>query len=336
MGRVGESREMSVWRRSLSAWPKSPTRFPKRPSTRAMAKGAAKKAVSQLRAGTAKLRREAAGRPEGPCQQWVIDRLHAHGPRSVSFAGCAWLLTYHFGVGAEIQRRFDTSPMVFLGASSGAVTAAALACGVPCEEALRVTIEAAARVQHRKVGPAFKMTQVLTEALDGALPEDAHERVFRKAYFSVTELPRFKNRLLPERPLHDRGELLSLIRGSCYIPVYYERPVFHRFRPYLDGGVTDNLPTLDRGTVRVCPWGTGVNGVADIMPELAPPLRRVLFPELETLQALFDAGQRDARAYFDAHLGEHDAPAESYIQELGHVKPVDDMPDVERRVRLVR
>lgn len=224
-------------------------------------------------------------------------------PSSVSFAGCAWLVAYHFGVGASLQGRGWLEGKVLLGASSGALVAAALAAGLDAEHCYEETRACILRFAHRPLGPAGLMTAIVRDALERVLPEDAHERVHGRFFASVTELPSFRSHLMPNDPLRDKRDLVSLVLASCYIPLYYERPAFWRGRPYLDGGLRNNQPVLDASTLTVAPFRTvsplrrKARSTAEISPQRQPSAWHSLLPSRSGLDALFEQGRRDADAY---------------------------------------
>jgi hypothetical protein len=215
---------------------------------------------------------------------------------SISFAGCAWLVAYHFGVGASLQRRGLLEGAVLLGASSGALVAAALAAGLDATRCYEETVACTLRVMHRPLGPAGSMTSIVRDALERLLPEDAHRRVHGRFLASVTCIPRLRSHLMPKDRLHDKRDLISLVLASCYIPLYYERPALWRGRPYLDGGLRNNQPVLDSSTLTISPLRAGAIEPA-IYPHRAPPAWRSLLPHRRTLDALFEQGVRDGDAF---------------------------------------
>ncbi len=215
---------------------------------------------------------------------------------SISFSGCAWHCAFHFGVTTQLQKYFDTSKIAFLGASSGAMSAAAAACNIDGSTSFRLLRQAAEKNKHRKIGPFGQMSKILLEAMESLTPDplpEIHERLF----ISVTELPSFRNKLLPNKPLDSRAELFKIIQASTYIPLYYEQPAVYNGRPYLDGGITNNQPILNRQTVRVSPYKSESSSV-DLHPRFHPPYTNALFPKLEILDRLFEEGQQDGEVFF--------------------------------------
>jgi hypothetical protein len=219
-------------------------------------------------------------------------------PQSFSFSGCAWLVAYHFGVGRVLQRRTDTSRHVYLGTSSGAIAAAVLAVGVDCDDAFGRLISLAHAASTRRLGPAGLMSRFVRTSLEDLIPEQGHQALFGRLHVSVTELPRVRNRILPRAPFASREELICVILASCYIPLYYERPVLLGGRPYVDGGLTDNQPVLGASTITVSPTGASRGRARiDITPARPPALRHALLPDPEVMIDVYDAGRADAELF---------------------------------------
>ncbi len=217
---------------------------------------------------------------------------------SISFSGCAWHVAYHFGVTTQIQKYFDTKQIKFLGASSGAMCAAVAACDIDGNEAFQFLHEAASQWQHRRIGPFGNMSKIINDAFEKLTPTSLPDDLYSRLFISVTELPTFRNKLLPDRPLADRAELFKIIRASTYIPLYYEKPAMYKGRAYIDGGLTNNQPILDRSTIKISPYKTETRAV-DLHPNYHAPYTDALFPKLELLERLFADGQRDGKVYFE-------------------------------------
>ncbi len=215
-------------------------------------------------------------------------------PAAISFAGCAWLLPYHLGAAQGVSRFIALDQPYYLGASSGAIAAVACAAGLAPHDVFEQTLRSAARHGKARLGPFGRMSALVHHALDTMLPGDAHERVAGRFFASVTTLPTLRNRLEPRTKLQSRRELIELVLASCYIPLYYERVAFFRGLPHLDGGASDVLPVREAATLTVSPMPS--HG-AHITPRTKHSYLRVLFPEPQTLRALFADGERDASEF---------------------------------------
>jgi len=218
--------------------------------------------------------------------------------RSISFAGCAWLLTYQMGVAKFIQENLQTHTMQFLGASSGAAVALMLVAGGNFDGALQSALDFARHSKTRLFGPVGKMSHYLMTGLKTHLPKDAFRKAENRLFISVTELPFLKNKLLPAANTQSNEDLLRMVLASCYIPLYYEKPVVMGGRLYIDGGLTNNIPVLGPETIRVSPKPSWHRGGFHIFPQEEPRTLHAFFPDLKVMEALFQQGIDDARSFF--------------------------------------
>jgi hypothetical protein len=218
---------------------------------------------------------------------------------SLSFCGCAWLFTYHLGVGAALTRSCDFTGTKFLGASSGAIAAVALASGVDMLAGLELALSLVKDARRRWLGPVGKMTRYVSQGLMRILPDDAFQKVDQRVICSVTRLPTFKNELLPLSGLTDNRQLVQRVLASCYIPLYYEKPIFIGRKAYLDGGATNNMPRLNGSTVTVSPTPSLQSSRVDIGPLIEPAFRYALFPKTSVLRDLYQKGEEDGMKYLD-------------------------------------
>ena len=77
------------------------------------------------------------------------------------------------------------------------------------------------------------------------LPSDIHDRVQDRLFVSMTSL-RLRNVLVSR--FHDSDDLRAALTASCFLPLFSgsKVPVF-RGQRFLDGGLTNQLPTLNQG-----------------------------------------------------------------------------------------
>lgn len=227
---------------------------------------------------------------------------------SISFCGCAWLMSYHLGVIDAAREVCDLSRTKFLGASSGSLAAILAASGIQTADALDFIITMARDAESRWFGPFGRMSRTVAAGLRRLMPEDTYLRVQGRVYISVTRLPTLRNLLLPERELRSNEELLHIALASCYIPLYYERPVFYGGFPALDGGASDNVPQLDAHTVLVSPSPSAQRKRVDIFPKEEPPLLTSLLPRVKVVERLFEQGREDGREFFTTTLAARARP----------------------------
>lgn len=109
--------------------------------------------------------------------------------------------------------------------------------------------------------PKFDIQRLLCEGLEKVLPEDAHLKCNGKLHVSLTRVRDGKNVIISE--FSSRDELMQVIQCSSWIPLFSGiLPPMVRGVRYMDGGFSDNLPTLDENTITVSPFC----GESDICP----------------------------------------------------------------------
>ncbi|XP_056640090.1 1-acylglycerol-3-phosphate O-acyltransferase Pnpla3-like isoform X2 [Diorhabda sublineata] len=184
---------------------------------------------------------------------------------NLSFAGCGFLGIYHVGVACCFRKY---APQLLLdkisGASAGAIAACCLICDLPIgdmtSDVLRVTTDARSR-SLGAFSPSFNINKLLLENLEKFLPQDAHIKCTGKLHVSLTRVCDGKNVVVSQ--FDTREELIQVLLASAFIPLFSGLipPKFKGYR-YMDGGYSDNLPTLDENTITVSPFC----GESDICP----------------------------------------------------------------------
>lgn len=188
-----------------------------------------------------------------------------NGKMNLSFAGCGFLGIYHVGVAACFKKY---APHLLVdkisGASAGAVAACCLLCDLPLGEITSDVLRMVREARMRTLGPfspSFNVQTVLMEGLQKVLPDDAHIRVSGKLHISLTRVYDGKNVIVSQ--FNSKEDLLQALMASAFVPIFsgFLPPRFHGVR-YMDGGFSDNLPTLDENTITVSPFC----GESDICP----------------------------------------------------------------------
>lgn len=184
---------------------------------------------------------------------------------NLSFAGCGFLGIYHIGVGVCLQKY---APHLLLhkisGASAGAIAACCLLCDLPIGVVASDMLNLIREARHRTLGPfspCCNVQEYLSNNLNKVLPDDAHLKVNGKLHISLTRISDGKNVLVSQ--FDSKDDLLQALLASAFVPVFsgFFPPMFHGER-YIDGGFSDNLPTLDENTITVSPFC----GETDICP----------------------------------------------------------------------
>nr|CAI5829963.1 unnamed protein product [Callosobruchus analis] len=184
---------------------------------------------------------------------------------NLSFAGCGFLGIYHVGVACCFRKY---APHLLLnkisGASAGAIAACSLICDLPVGDMTSDVLRVCAEARKRSLGafsPSFNINRLLLENLEKFLPDDAHIRCSGKLHVSLTRVHDGKNVVISS--FDSREELIQCLLASAFIPFFSGLipPKFRGVR-YMDGGYSDNLPTLDENTITVSPFC----GESDICP----------------------------------------------------------------------
>ncbi|XP_071644960.1 1-acylglycerol-3-phosphate O-acyltransferase Pnpla3 isoform X2 [Temnothorax longispinosus] len=184
---------------------------------------------------------------------------------NLSFAGCGFLGIYHVGVAVCFKKY---APHLLLnkisGASAGAIAACCLLCDLPLGEMTSNVLRVAREARQRTLGPfspSFNVQEILLDSLRKFLPDDAHIRVNGKLHISLTRVYDGKNVIVSQ--FNSKEDLLQALLATSFVPLFSGLlpPRFHGIR-YMDGGFSDNLPTLDENTITVSPFC----GESDICP----------------------------------------------------------------------
>ncbi|XP_034936262.1 1-acylglycerol-3-phosphate O-acyltransferase Pnpla3 isoform X2 [Chelonus insularis] len=173
---------------------------------------------------------------------------------NLSFAGCGFLGIYHVGVAVCFKKY---APHLLLdkisGASAGAIAACCLLCDLPLGTMVGNVLKLVKEARRKTLGPFSPSFNYL--------PDDAHIRVSGKLHISLTRVYDGQNVIVSQ--FNSREDLLQALLASSFVPIFSGLlpPRFHGIR-YMDGGFSDNLPTLDDNTVTISPF----SGESDICP----------------------------------------------------------------------
>eukprot|EP00752_Nemacystus_decipiens_P001446 g1423.t1 len=183
-----------------------------------------------------------------------------------SFTPGGLLFPYHLGVAKCLEiEGFLASDTPLAGSSAGALAAAVVGCGLDIDTASELS--SAVFDDCRTGGTAFRLKEVVKEALEGALPSNAHEIMNNRegaVTVGVTQLfPKPKGVFVSE--FESREDLIEVLLGSCHVPFWFSaRPYMQvRGKATVDGffGVpraqfgAPDIPTADE-VVRVTVFPT--------------------------------------------------------------------------------
>ncbi|XP_071955679.1 patatin-like phospholipase domain-containing protein 2 [Antedon mediterranea] len=182
----------------------------------------------------------------------------------VSFAGCGFLGVYHIGVASAFRQYAPHLITKSCGASAGALAACILACDMELGSITQDVLNMARQARSRTLGPlhpSFNVQKILKDGLLRVLPDDAYKKVSGRIFISLTRLSNRKNVIISE--FESNEDLIQVLLCSAFIPFYSGIiPPSYKGVKYVDGGISDNLPSLGEGTITVSPF----SGESDICP----------------------------------------------------------------------
>ncbi|CAL6427981.1 unnamed protein product [Bathycoccus prasinos] len=231
---------------------------------------------------------------------------HAH----VSLCGGGFRTWYHLGVYFGLRDNFGETgvdDIVFAGASIGALVAALAGANVKPEEIWK-QIPPIAHEFREPMGFIHNLTnigQYCRYLLNALLPEDAHKKCNGRVFLSVTKLfPTPHNVIISE--WHSREDLINCVLACGYIPGW-TWPGFCVWDGNIcvDGGVTNNLPSLHENALRV---GLDEDDIkhwnAVLCPSQALPRVNTFIPaDDEHLTAMVEEGKDDFEDWLDTPAG---------------------------------
>ncbi|XP_012656728.1 patatin-like phospholipase domain-containing protein 3 isoform X1 [Otolemur garnettii] len=189
---------------------------------------------------------------------------------SLSFAGCGFLGFYHIGVSRCLMERAPhllRDARTLFGASAGALNCVSILCGIPLDITLQVLMNMVQNIRRRNFGilhPSFNLGKYVRKALYENLPANVHTLISGKICISLTRVSDGENVLVSD--FQSKDEVVDALSCSCFIPFFSGLipPSFRGVR-YMDGGMSDNIPSMDaKTTITVSPF----YGEYDICPKV--------------------------------------------------------------------
>lgn len=172
-----------------------------------------------------------------------------HGKLGFSFSGGGYLILYYVGIFKALEQLGIIQPgqaaPPVAGASSGALTTAAICSGQTAEEFYKTVSKLATDCFSRPRNCSGRMDTELRRTLEGFLPADAAKRCNGTSVVSVT-LFGDGGKLRPAnvRAYADRSDLISTLLSSAYIPLWSGSNISTPWRGKnaIDGGISNNEP----------------------------------------------------------------------------------------------
>ncbi len=223
-------------------------------------------------------------------------------PCSVAFGGAFFGWPYYAGVAAYLQAQTDGQLCRIYGTSAGAIVAAMLACGVDAAtDGLELGLRADLLGAGGRRTPFFRpqdFREPHLEALDRALPPDAHARASGRLFITLRRVRTWQRFVVSDFPTRDA--LLDALLGAIAVPGL-SVPLVHRsprFGAVIDGG--PGVPDDDRADVATVRIGVHPQRGYHIAPRTAFGWRMLLtVAEDARRRAMFELGWADAARYFD-------------------------------------
>jgi len=206
------------------------------------------------------------------------------------------------------------------GSSAGALTAMALAAGVPMAHALELSVQMAQGLRPGLLG-AFGMKDPLRDLLEELLPPDIHHRASGRVHVGVVWLdgPGYRWELVND--FSSRSDVMEALLTSCHVPFWFDGgnlSTRFRGRAAIDGGLSPNFMPAPPGSERAVRVTCIPNFPgADIAPGVFTPAgfsvsQAVQFAltkqSADTMRALYAQGGSDAaewrRRFYDPQLGD--------------------------------
>lgn len=174
----------------------------------------------------------------------------------LSFAGSGFLGMFHVGSLAAFRKyKSEVSINNCLGASSGALIACAAVGDIETEwvqDQIRITVNKVKDLPLGALSSEFDIGNILKDALVRELPEDICDVVNNRLHISLTTTS-LQNIVVSS--FTSRENLVDALICSCFIPLFSGRQIpKYCGKKFLDGGFTNQLPVLDKETIKVSPF----------------------------------------------------------------------------------
>jgi len=174
----------------------------------------------------------------------------------LSFAGSGFLGMFHVGSLAAFRKyKSEVAINNCLGASSGALVACAAVGGIETgwvEDKFKVTVNKVKDLQFGALSSEFDIGSILKDALIKELPEDICDVVNNRLHVSLTTTS-LQNVVVSR--FNSREDLVDALICSCFIPLFSGQQVpKYCGKKFLDGGFTNQLPVLDKETIKISPF----------------------------------------------------------------------------------
>eukprot|EP00981_Chlorochromonas_danica_P006952 scaffold1507_cov158-Ochromonas_danica.AAC.21 len=211
----------------------------------------------------------------------------------MSFACGGWLQFYMFGVAKALQEYGLDKGVKYLGCSAGALTAAGIAFDGNFDDAIRFCKEYCLPKAYGDITGLFRLSDYVSMCIELCLLPNFRNLPKESLQIAVTRLPFFRS----ERVMvtDDPEEcVLALLASSAAFP--FAPLVNMKNGWFIDGGLSDFQPVLDKRTITVSPL---YFSNSDIKPSRYVPLWWTFMPpsSCETVDWIYNLGFDDCVAF---------------------------------------
>lgn len=212
----------------------------------------------------------------------------------VSFSGCGALNFYQTGVGYGLQKAGLIDDLSFAGASAGAGLSLALAGGLDAEDIAAQMIEITGAYGPGKILRPAWAYEVAQEFCRRFVTPETFKRSAGRIGISVTSTRPAKSMIVTE--FASQSDLADALTASCFLPHTAQKTHPFRGQPCIDGGFSNNQPTIGTRCLKVSPFWFQLT--AHVRPSLQVRADFALrVPTAERAWWLFNRGLQDLEQF---------------------------------------
>ena len=184
--------------------------------------------------------------------------------KSISFGGGSYFgVTYSLGVLDVLQKLFDLRDYVYLGDSSGSLTAASAALNIPVSHSMKNFVLPCLKEKRESQYSGFaQWGKIISKHMFNTIytfnPElegKAHKELSGKLHVSVSLVtPFLRNVLISD--FDSEEDFANTVITSCHLPWVLNGSFFTNLRGHtcIDGGLTNHNPMLNEKTIKINPF----------------------------------------------------------------------------------
>ena len=235
--------------------------------------------------------------------------------QSISFAGCGALNFYQTGVGYGLQESGIAERFSYCGASAGAGLAFTMAAGL---DARQVCATMASWIVEFGAGRVLRPSwafQIANRFASYFVNVESYTRSTGRVGISITQQRTLRNQVVQN--FRSMADLQNALVASCFLPYPGRLSVEFRATRSMDGGFTDNQPSLGMQTLKVSPFWFDVR--AHLRPSAGIAVSQALRVPTETqCWNLFNRGLDDFRQWMNLSEAPKYRPGTAASRTLKH------------------